>query len=155
MTKTTTIALLLSSVAATSAWAGVDDLAWMTGSWAGPAGPEVTLEENWTAPADGSIASLVRMRGNGATNMVELIVVEEQGDSLVLHIQQWDPGFTPRPAGPQKMTMTSMGERTVTFESDGEGGLTSLTYTRPADDTFTVAVKTAEGGQFEMELKAL
>jgi hypothetical protein len=149
------ITLLVGSVAALPAAAGVNDLAWMTGSWAGPAGPEVTLEENWTAPADGTIASAVRMRGSGATSMVEFIVVEEQGDSLILHLQQWDPGFAPRPTGPQKMVMTSMGDRTVTFEANVPTGLTRLTYSRPSDDTFTVDVKTAEGGEFQMVLKAL
>lgn len=147
----TTAALCLSATAS----AGVDDLAWMSGSWAGPAGPDNTLEENWSRPADGTIASLVRMRGNGATSMVELIVVEEQDDTLVLHIQQWDPGFTPRDAGPQKMMLAAMGERTVSFKAEGPGGLAGLTYSRPADDTFTVDVETADGGKFQIVLKAL
>lgn len=154
--KTMTTGLLMLGAALTmTAEAGVADLAWMTGSWAGPAGPDNTLEENWSAPADGSIGSLVRMRGNGTTSMVELIVVEEEGDSLVLHIQQWDPGFTPRPAGPQKMSLVSMGDRTVSFKADGPGGLAGLTYSRPADDTFTVDVETADGGKFQIVLKAL
>lgn len=135
--------------------AGVADLAWMTGSWAGPAGPENTLEENWTAPADGSIGALVRMRGAGATSMIELIVIEESDDTLVLYIQQWDPGFTPRPAGPQQMKLVSMDDRTVTFKSVTEGGLNGLTYSRPADDTFTIDVETADGTKIPLVLKAL
>lgn len=153
--KSKLMVLLVGSVAAMPAAAGVNDLAWMTGSWAGPAGPEVTLEESWTAPADGSIAAVVRMRGSGSTSMLELIVIEEDGDDLVLHLQQWDPGFTPRAAGAQKMVMASMGDRTVTFEGVDGAGFSSLTYGRPADDTFTLNVKTAEGGEFALELKAL
>ncbi|TDJ41272.1 MAG: hypothetical protein E2O61_00105, partial [Gammaproteobacteria bacterium] len=57
----------------------VADLAWMSGSWSGPAGPG-TLEENWIHPVDGSIASLVRMTGGGTTSMVELIIIEEEDD---------------------------------------------------------------------------
>lgn len=147
--------LILMTGWAATASAGVADLAWMSGSWAGPAGPDATLEENWTQPADGTIASLVRMRGNGGTAMVELIVVEESGDSLVLNLQQWDPGFQPRPAGPQRMELAAMGERTVTFRAAGPGGLAALTYSRPADDTFTVDVETADGNRFQMVLKAL
>jgi hypothetical protein len=153
LVKTALIATLIFGSAA--ATADIADLDWMTGSWAGPAGPDNTLEENWSAPADGSIGALVRMRGQGTTSMVELIVVEETDDGLVLHIQQWDPGFTPRPGGPQKMTMTAMGERTVSFKAVSDGGLTGLTYSRPADDTFTVDVETAEGGKFQLVLKAL
>ena len=149
----TIMAVLLTLPAA--ALAGVSDLAWMAGAWAGPAGPDSTLEENWTAPADGTIGSLVRMRGAGATSMVELIVIEEQGDDLVLYLKQWDPGFQPRTPGPQKMTMTSMGERTVSFRAAEPGGLAALTYSRPADDTFTIDIETGDGNQFQLVLKAL
>lgn len=145
---------LFAAFGASSVQAGVADLAWMTGSWAGPAGPDNTLEENWTIPADGSIGALVRMRGAGSTSMVELIVVEETADSLVLHIQQWDPGYTPRPGGPQQMKLVSMGDRSVTFTAVTEGGLKSLTYARPADDTFTIKVETADGNVIPLTLKA-
>ena len=74
--------------------AKVADLAWMTGSYAND-----TLEENWATPKAGSIASLVRGVGDGATNMIELIVVEEEGDSLVLRLKQWNPGMDPRADG--------------------------------------------------------
>jgi len=147
--------LLTGAASAPGAMAGVDDLSWMTGSWAGPAGPENTLEENWTAPADGSIASLVRMRGNGSTSMIELIVVEEVDDGLQMHIQQWDAGYQPRPGGAQTMSVTSMGDRTVTFRADSPGGLAGLTYSRPADDTFTIDGETADGAKFQIVLKAL
>ena len=129
----------------------VDALAWMTGSWAGPAGPG-TLEENWIKPKEGSMASLVRMTANGVTSMVELIVIEPEGDTLVLHVQQWDQGYKPRAGGAQKMTLTNLGENTVSFEAVGEGGMQSLTYTRDGD-SFTVSVGTA-GGNFDIPLKA-
>ncbi|MGD8417544.1 MAG: DUF6265 family protein, partial [Pseudomonadales bacterium] len=96
----------------------------------------------------------VRSRGDGATGMIELIVVEEVGDTLVLHIQQWDPGFKPRPGGPQRMELAAMGENTVTFEATSEGGLASLTYSRPDDDTFTVNVELADGRKIPMVLHA-
>ena len=147
-------ALMIGAVSASSAWAGGEELSWMTGSWAGPAGPDSTLEANWTQPADGSIASLVRMRGEGTTSMVELIVVEDQGDTLIMHIQQWDQGYQPRPGGPQTMSLVSMGERTVSFKAETPGGLAGLTYSRPEDDTFTVDVETADGAEFQIVLKA-
>ena len=37
----------------------VTDLSWLTGSWDGQMGPAV-LEENWSLPRAGTIASLVR-----------------------------------------------------------------------------------------------
>ncbi len=133
--------------------ATVQDLAWMTGSWAGPMGGGQVLEENWTEPRAGSIAAVVRMLGQDATSMVELISIEEEGDSLVLHIQQWDPGFSPRPGGAQKLKLHAVGENRVAWEAVGEGGMRSLAYARPAPDTFTIDVDTADG-QFHIELKA-
>ena len=134
-----------------TAGVSVDELAWMTGTWAGPAGPG-TLEENWIEPKEGSIASLVRMTADGVTSMVELIVIEPEGDTLVLHIQQWDQGYTPRADGAQKMTLSNLGENTVSFKAVGEGGMQSLTYTRDGD-SFTVSVETP-GGKFDIPLTA-
>ena len=132
----------------------VDDLAWMTGSWAGPVGGGQTLEENWILPTDGSIASLVRMTGNGETSMVEMIVVEEENDSLVLRIQQWDPGFVPRTPGPQTLALRELGDNRVSFEAGDEGAFRTLTYSRPESETFVIEVDMGGGQQARIELKA-
>jgi hypothetical protein len=145
----------LALLVATTGRAGVDDLHWMSGTWIGPMGPGVELEENWSAPRAGTIAALVRARGEAGTSMVELIVIEEQDDTLVLHLQQWDPGFSPRPGGANRMTLAEIGERSVRFQGTEGAGLASLRYSRPSDDTFTVHVETAEGQTFEMVLKSL
>ena len=132
----------------------VDDLAWMTGSWAGPVGGGQTLEENWILPTDGSIASLVRITGNGETSMVEMIVVEEENDSLVLRIQQWDPGFVPRTPGPQTLSLRELGDNRVSFEGGDEAAFRSLTYSRPEPETFVIEVDMGGGQQARIELKA-
>ena len=127
----------------------IEKLAWMTGTWSGPVG-EGTLEENWTVPRDGSIQSLVRMTAGGTTAMVELIVVEEADDGLVLHLQQWNPGYESR--GPAtKMRSSTIGENAVTFEVVGEGAFKTLTYKRPADDEFEIHI---DGGAMVIKLTA-
>ena len=146
-----------------AAWAGhavaeertVGNLAWMTGSWTGPLGDSgLALEENWILPIDGSIASLVRVTGNGGTSMVELIVVEEEADTLMLRIQQWDPGFAPLTPGPQTLALRELGENRVSFEATGEAGFRTLTYSRPAADTFVIEVEVAPGEVERIELRA-
>src|SRR5690606_1237868 len=56
--------LALTFIAGTAIAAGppakITGLAWMTGTWAAPLGPN-TLEENWTTASNGNIASMVRM----------------------------------------------------------------------------------------------
>lgn len=143
MVKAACAALFCLAAASAAAENRIEKLSWMTGTWAGPLG-EGVLEENWTVPRDGSIQSLVRMTVGGTTAMVELIVVEESGDGLVLHLQQWGPGYESR--GPAtKMRSTSIGEREVSFEVEGEGAFRTLSYRRPADDRFEIHVDAGQG----------
>ena len=85
--------------------------------------------------------------------MIELIVIEEEEGSLVLRLQQWNPGYEPRTPGPQVMKLIELSERKVVFEATSEGGLQILGYSRPADDEFVISVTTAQG-EFNIPLKA-
>ena len=79
----TLVALLVAGLALAQApSATVADLSWMTGHYANDG-----LEENWAHPKGGSIASLIRGIGDGAANMIELIVVEEEGNSLTFRLK--------------------------------------------------------------------
>ena len=120
----------------------IANLSWMTGSWSGAMGP-ATLEENWTQARSGTIASLVRLTTPEGTGMVEIVNIQEMDGTLVLHLQQWGPGFTAL-APAQKMLLDRSGEHTVTFKAASPGGLKQLTYSRPADNEFEVAVITAD-----------
>ena len=120
----------------------IANLSWMTGSWSGAMGP-ATLEENWTQAKSGTIASLVRLTTPEGTGMVEIVNIQEMDGTLVLHLQQWGPGFTAL-APAQKMLLDRSGEHTVTFKAASPGGLKQLTYSRPADNEFEVAVITAD-----------
>ncbi|MCY3811811.1 MAG: DUF6265 family protein [Gammaproteobacteria bacterium] len=132
--------------------ASIANLAWMTGTYSGSVGPGV-LEENWTVPRDGSIQSVVRMTGGGKTSMVELIVIEEEDDTLVLRLQQWDPGMKPRTEGPTVMKLAELGDNTVAFEVVGEGMFETLRYTRDGD-TFTISITNADGSSIDLPLTA-
>ena len=131
--------------------AKVSDLAWMTGHWEGAA-MGGTLEENWSEPKDGSIASLVRATGNGATSMIELIVIEEEEGSLTLRLQQWNPGFEPRTPGPQVMRLVEIGDKKVVFENTGEGTLGKLGYSSPEEGKFVISITTPTGQSFDIPL---
>lgn len=131
--------------------AKVSDLSWMTGSYEGSM-PTGTLEENWTEPKAGSIAALVRSTdGKEATTMIELITIEETDGSLVLRLQQWNPGWVARTEGPQVMNLISSEPNKVMFEAAGEGALQKLGYSL-AGDTFTISITTAQGS-FDIPLQ--
>ncbi len=129
--------------------AKVSDLAWMTGHYKGNTG-NGTLEERWAIPEAGSIAALVRSTADGATNMIELISIEEAGDSLMLRLKQWDPGMKPRADGFQVMELIEIGDHKVVFKNTGDVGLQQLGYSRSGND-FTISIKTA-GGAFDIPL---
>ncbi len=132
--------------------AKVENLSWLTGSWDGQLGPNV-LEENWSLPRSGSIASLVRQTGPEGMGMIEMVFIEEANGTLELHLQQWDSGFSPRSPAAQKMTMANMTENSVTFRAVGEGGLAQLKYSRPSADEFNIDVRTMTDQEFTIKLK--
>lgn len=149
-----TFTMLLSLSVQAGAPGKIEALSWMTGAWAGPVGPATTLEENWIQATGGSIASLVRITTPDATPMVELIVIEQQGDSLMLYVKQWDPAFTPRSEKPQVMDLIEQGDRMVSFRNTGEGDFRTLTYTSPSPDSFIISITRASGESVDIPLQA-
>ena len=130
----------------------VADLAWMTGSWIGPFGEQM-LEENWNQPSAGTIACLVRITGDGQTNMMELILIEEVDNSLLFRVRQWLPGYVPRRPEPQIMTLAEISERRVSFDGTGDSDFLRLTYSRPTDETFQIDVEPRQGDHFQILLR--
>ena len=145
------ITFLLPASALSEEQVRVTDLGWLTGSWDGQMGPAV-LEENWSLPRAGTIASLVRQTGPDGMGMVEMVYIEESNGTLDLYLQQWDTGFKSRTPGAQKMTMSEITENSVTFKAVGEGGLAQLKYSRPSIEAFHLDVVTAGGQEFTIKL---
>ena len=132
--------------------ASIDQLGWMTGNWAGQLGPN-QLEENWIKTEGGSIAAMVRMTGGGSTSMFEMITIEEVDGSLVLHIQQWDPGFQPRTESAQKMELEEIASNSVKFRAVSEGGMSTLGYSHPDANSFIIHVGRPDGGVLDIPLQ--
>ncbi|MGJ8688069.1 MAG: DUF6265 family protein [Gammaproteobacteria bacterium] len=130
--------------------ATIEDVAWLTGNYAGALGPN-QLEENWIKAEGSSIAAMVRMTGNGGTSMFEMITIEEVDGSLVLHIQQFDPGFVPRSERAQKMELTAIGANNVHFKAASPGGMKTLGYTKDGDN-FTIHVEQGDGPMSNLKL---
>ena len=103
---------------------------------------------------------VARVRGfspDGTTNMIELISIEEENDSLVLRLKQWDPGMKPRYDGFLVMKVVESKDRMISFENTGEGAavLAKLAYSRPADDKFVISIETPTGQSFDITLDAV
>ena len=124
--------------------AKVADLAWMTGYYKGDFGAGGTLEENWSQPSGSSIAALIRISDADATNVIELIVIEEEGDSLTLRLKQWARGMNPLADGFEVMELVEVGDQSVLFRNVGGGSIERLGYSL-AGDAFTISLKTDQG----------
>ncbi len=148
-----TLSLLSSFTLAAGPAASIEQLDWMTGNWAGNLGPN-QLEENWIASEGNSLMAAVRMTGNDATSMFEMITIEEAEGSLVLHIQQWDPGFVPRTESAMEMELTEITGNSVSFVNVSGFGMPTLGYSHPDSETFIIHVGQDGGGSFDIELKA-
>jgi hypothetical protein len=123
------------------------DLAWMSGRWETADGG---LEENWTRPQPGSIASLVRIAKAGATDTIEMIVVAEERGSLTLRLRQWSLDYQPRTKGPQVMKLIELGKEKVVFEAINEGFVRKVGYHREGKTLFISAITTQ--GPLSIEL---
>ena len=147
------LAVLTSSAFAAGPTASIEQLGWMTGNWAGNLGPN-QLEENWIATEGSSLMAAVRMTGNDATSMFEMITIEEVDGSLVLHIQQWDPGMKPRTESAQEMELAEITGNSVKFVNVSNFGMPTLGYSHPDSETFIIHVGQDGGGTFDIELKS-
>lgn len=74
--------------------AKIEDLAWMTGRWAGELGPQ-TVEESWSEAKLGNMSTMVRLSGPDGVALIELISICEIKDSLCLHLRQFNPVLSP------------------------------------------------------------
>lgn len=134
--------------------ATLQDLAWLEGRWAGKIGDQ-DLEEHWSAPKSGSLAAMVRLTSASGTEMVELVVIEPQDDTLMLHLQQWDAGYKPRAEGAQKFVLKTFGKRSATFTSVTSASFKEFTYVQPADGEFHIVVTPVQGDVFTIKLQTV
>ena len=78
--------------------------------------------------------------------------LEEVGNTLELHIQQWDKGYKSR--GPaQKMRLSAIEEKSVTFTAASPGTLKKLGYALVDEDKeFQIRITTADDQDMVLKL---
>lgn len=88
---------------------GIQRVAWMTGCWRLTAGDRV-VDEQWMAPAGGTMLGISRTVRNGALREYEFVVLRERGDTLV---------FLAHPSGQAagEFTLKSAEASTAIFEN--------------------------------------
>ena len=118
----------------------IEDLAWLEGHWKGE-GLGGTIEEIWTAPADGKMMGMFRLVKDGKPVFYEIISLGEFDGELAMRLKHVNPD------------MTGWEERNdfVKFRwigvIDGVHHFSGLAFRRDGDDALTIflALKNKEG----------
>ena len=93
----------------------LNDIKWMCGPWRGELGPQ-RVQEHWSDPESGTMSTMVRLLSGDTTDMIELICITEQENTLVLHLRQFSPELALRTS--QTMRLAEIGDQTVAFVCD-------------------------------------
>jgi hypothetical protein len=132
--------------------ARLDDLAWMVGRWTGTLG-EQTVEEDWSSPKAGSMATMVRLSSANGIDTIELIVIREADDTLVLHLRQFSPSLELRLA--QDMPLATLEGQSVSFLAEPGAVIKAVGYRQEAADQLMVDVTIVDGTVVTAELGAI
>ena len=119
-----------------AAWAGlaalpacaasIGDLDWMAGCWVGGEGDR-RVEEQWMAPAGGTMLGMSRTVAGGKTRAYEFMRIEEADGRLV---------FVARPSGQEGVSFPSLtvSRERVVFENAAHDFPQRVIYVRQNDD---------------------
>lgn len=120
---------------------GLDDLAWLAGTWEGTLG-EDPLIETWFPPAGGRMAGLFRWVKGDEVYLYELVSLEETADGVVLQVKHFGPDLVGWEAKDESVVfdLVELDEegRAVFAERGDEEEGTTLTF-RPEGETGLVA----------------
>jgi hypothetical protein len=118
---------------ARKAQATIAQVAWISGTWIGTAGP-VTVEERWTPAASGTMLAVARTIRNGVMSAFEFLCISERDGGLV---------YTAMPNGrppATDFTLTAITSDSATFENPAHDFPKLVRYARRPDGTLETTV---------------
>lgn len=134
---------------APAAKATIQQVAFIAGQWTGTLGDR-HIEQHWMTPVGTSMVAAYRNVQGTDPKLYELLVIEQEGDGLVLRIKHFNPG--PGLAGRQPQgesvnhRLVKVDGQTAVFEGTGENP-TRVTFTRKGPDALDIVVARARDGK--------
>lgn len=128
---------------------GVQDLAWIAGSWTGSMVAD-TVEETWLAPAGGAMVGVFRWLKDDEVFLYELMSLEETGEGVVLKIKHFGPDLVgwEEKGDAVEFDLVEAGEGRAVFAERGDGEeRTRLVYRRVGERGLTVAFEETRDGE--------
>lgn len=113
--------------------AGIEQLAWISGSWEGAAG-RAQIEEHWTPVAGGTILGVGRTIAGGKTVFFEYLRIESRGDGIYYVAQPLGrPGTS--------FQLTRLEGQEAVFENPQHDHPQRITYRRNPDGSLTARIE--------------
>jgi len=105
-----------SAAASSVPTAKIEAVAWLAGHWRGP-GAGGMAEEIWAPPRDGAMVGVFRQDGPEGPAFYEIIVIREEGDSLILRLKHFHADLRGWEEKDERLEwpLTSLGEREAVF----------------------------------------
>lgn len=134
---------------AAAANATIQQVAFIAGQWKGTLGDR-HIEQHWMAPVGTSMVAAYRNVQGAEPKLYELLVIEQEGDGLVLRIKHFAPGAGLAGRQPQGESVNhrliKVEGKTAVFEGTGDNPA-RVTFTRKTDDALDIVVARMRDGK--------
>ena len=134
---------------APAAKATIQQVAFIAGQWAGTLGDR-HIEQHWMTPVGTSMVAAYRNVQGTEPKLYELLVIEQEGEGLMLRIKHFNPGQGLAGRQPQGESvnhrLVKVDGQTAVFEGTGENPA-RVTFTRKGPDALDIVVARARDGK--------
>jgi hypothetical protein len=119
------------------------DFAWLAGRWEGKLGApgsdkQMTAEQEWMAPKNGTMQGFFRLTDNEKTIVIELFTMRENGSGIVFYFRHFSPELKPlEETEAYHLNLTKWDTNAFRFDNPVVNQLKDAILTHNADDTYT------------------
>lgn len=119
------------------------DFAWLAGRWEGKLGApgsdkQMTAEQEWMAPKNGTMQGFFRLTDNEKTIVIELFTIRETASGVVLYFRHFSPELKPlEETEAYHLNLTKSDGSAFRFDNPVVSQLKDAILTRNADDGYT------------------
>lgn len=129
--------------------AAIKDIEWMAGPWQGALGPQSVTEE-WRQSPGGVLSTMVTLCSDSGVNLIELIAICEEEESLALHLRQFSAELELRYS--DDLQLKACDHQAVRFRSAG-AHIEELEYRLMPDQSMQVELTMGAGGVLAASLQ--
>jgi hypothetical protein len=119
------------------------DFAWLAGRWEGQLGApgsekQLTTEQQWMPPKNGTMQGFFRLTDNEKTIVIELFTIRETAAGIVFYFRHFSPELKPwEETEAYHLNLTKWEANTFRFDNPVLNQLKDAILTHNADDTYT------------------